>query len=233
MSSRPSNFHPNIFSIGSTRLYVVQPVSLWNGTSSSPSPTAAAAWIFSASHGQTSPSGTPPSVVRSVGQIDARPETRTCQRAARGMRRLDPSAMDSDSRKSVVVVPTAQSQTGKTGQAVPEWDIEKKETHVSLPIILPGLPSVPKNVGLLLSAWLKLTRSEARPSRPAIGLSEFTCIACAVFSAVICSSPFAFNSIKRSAAFIYGLTRQEKRSHDQTYHQLGGAAEHHPRKTHL
>lgn len=38
MSSRPSNFHPNIFSIGSMRLYVVQPVSLWNGTSSSPSP---------------------------------------------------------------------------------------------------------------------------------------------------------------------------------------------------
>ena len=34
MSSRPSNFHPNIFSIGSMRLYVVQPVSLWNGTSS-------------------------------------------------------------------------------------------------------------------------------------------------------------------------------------------------------
>jgi hypothetical protein len=117
MSSRPSNFHPNIFSIGSMRLYVVQPVSLWNGTSSSPSPTAAAAWIFSASHGQTSPSGTPPSVVRSVGQIDARPETRTCQRAARGMRRLDPSAMDSDSRKSVVVPPPAQGQTGRQSQS--------------------------------------------------------------------------------------------------------------------
>jgi hypothetical protein len=114
MSSRPSNFHPNIFSIGSTRLYVVQPVSLWNGTSSSPSPTAAAAWTFSASHGQTSPSGTPPSEVRSVGQIDARPETRICQRAARGTRRLDPSAMDSDSRKSVVA-PPAQSQTGQDG----------------------------------------------------------------------------------------------------------------------
>jgi hypothetical protein len=235
MSSRPSNFHPNIFSIGSTRLYVVQPVSLWNGTSSSPSPTAAAAWIFSASHGQTSPSGTPPSVVRSVGQIDARPETRTCQKAARGTRRLDPSAMDSDSRKSVVVVPTAQSQTGKTGKTVPERDIEKKETHVvSLPIILPGLPSAPKNVGLLLSAWLKLTRSEARPSRPAIGLSELTCIACAVFSAVICSSPFAFGSTKRSATFIYEPIRpKKKRSHDQTYRQLGEAAEHHPRKTHL
>jgi hypothetical protein len=117
MSSRPSNFHPNIFSIGSTRLYVVQPVSLWNGTSSSPSPTADAAWIFNASHGQTSPSGTPPSVVRSVGQIDARPETRTCQRAARGTRRLDPSAMDSDSRKSIVAVSPAQSQTGKDRQS--------------------------------------------------------------------------------------------------------------------
>ena len=153
MSSRPSNFHPNIFSIGSTRLYVVQPVSLWNGTSSSPSPTAAAAWIFSASHGQTSPSGTPPSVVRSVGQIDARPETRTCQRAARGMRRLDPSAMDSDSRKSVVVPHHPKSDGGKTGAGSPGTGHRKKERHhVSLPIILPGLPSAPKRVGLLLSA---------------------------------------------------------------------------------
>jgi len=81
MSSRPSNFHPNIFSIGSIRLYVVQPVSLWNGTSSSPS---AAALLFSASHGHTSPRGTPPSVVRSVGHIGVRPEMRTCQRTARG-----------------------------------------------------------------------------------------------------------------------------------------------------
>ena len=68
----------------------------------------------------------------------------------------------------------------------------EKETHIFLPIMLPGLPSAPKNVGLLLSAWLKLTRREARPSRPTIGLLELTCIACAVFSALICSSPFAF-----------------------------------------
>ena len=209
MSSRPSNFHPNIFSIGSTRLYVVQPVSLWNGTSSSPSPTTAAAWIFSASHGQTSPSGTPPSVVRSVGQIDARPETRTCQRAARGTRRLDPSAMDSDSRKSVVVVPQAQCKR-QDGVDSPGAGHRERETHVSLPIILPGLPSAPKYVGLLLSAWLKLTRREARPSRPAIGLLEPTCIACTVFSAVICSSPFAFGSTKRSAAFICEPIRGKK-----------------------
>jgi hypothetical protein len=151
MSSRPSNFHPNIFSIGSTRLYVVQPVSLWNGTSSSPSTSAFAAWIFSASHGQTSPRGTPPRVVRSVGQIGARPDTRTCQRAARGTRRLDPSAMDSDSRKSVVA-PRSQRQTSKTEKTSQERDRERKKTHGSIPIILPGLPSAPKNVGLLLSA---------------------------------------------------------------------------------
>jgi hypothetical protein len=86
------------------RLYVVQPVSLWNGTSSYPTlpPSPSAAWIFSASHGQTSPRGTPPRVVRSEGQIGVRPDTRTCQKAARGTRRLDPSAMDSDSRKSVI-----------------------------------------------------------------------------------------------------------------------------------
>jgi hypothetical protein len=177
------------------RLYVVQPVSLWNGTSSSPSPTAAAAWVFSASHGQTSPSGTPPSVVRSVGQIDARPTTRTCQKAARGTRRLDPSVMDSDSRKSVVVHRQLKVRRGETGVDSPGAGHREKVTHhVSLPIIFPGLPSAPKNVGLLLSAWLNLTRREARPSRPTIGLLELTCIACAVFSAVICSSPFAFGS---------------------------------------
>lgn len=106
MSSRPSNFHPNTFSIGSMRLYVVHPVSLWNGTSSSPGlrlklVLSAGVSAFSASHGQTSPRGTPPRVVRSWGQIGPRPETRTCQRDARGTRRVGPSAMDSDSRKSV------------------------------------------------------------------------------------------------------------------------------------
>ena len=104
MSSRPSNFHPNTFSIGSMRLYVVHPVSLWNGTSSFPElglVLSASACSLSASHGQTSPRGTPPRVVRSWGQMGARPETRTCQRAARGTRRVGPSAMDSDSRKSV------------------------------------------------------------------------------------------------------------------------------------
>ncbi len=127
MSSRPSNFHPNIFSIGSMRLYVVQPVNLWKGTSSSPS---FAALIFSASHGQTSPSGTPPSVVRSVGQIGVRPEMRTCQRAARGTRRLDPSAIDSDSRKSVVM-PHSQSQKGNTGYTVPGARRQRnKKKHV-------------------------------------------------------------------------------------------------------
>ena len=97
ISSRPSNLHPNIFSIGSTRLYVVHPVSLWKGTSSSPVPSACAC-AFSASHGQTSPRGTPLRVVRSWGQIGVRPVIRTCQRAARGTQRVAPSAMDSDSR---------------------------------------------------------------------------------------------------------------------------------------
>jgi hypothetical protein len=185
MSSRPSNFHPNIFSIGSIRLYVVQPVSLWNGTSSSPS---AAPLLFSASHGHTSPRGTPPSVVRSVGHIGVRPEMRTCQRAARGMRRVCPSTIDSDLRKSVFALLRSD---GRTAYSTPGRRAESRHSQ-RLPIILPGLPSAPKKVRLLLSAWLKLTRREARPSRPTIGLSEFTCMACAVRSAVTCSSPFAF-----------------------------------------
>ena len=145
MSSRPSNFHPNIFSIGSMRLYVVQPVSLWNGTSSSPSASAFAAWIFSASHGQTSPRGTPPRVVRSVGQIGVRPDTRRCQRAARGTRRLDPSAMDSDSRKSVVAT-RSQSQTGKNRRPKSGAEMGKRhmDSHLSY---CPVSPQLRKTLG--------------------------------------------------------------------------------------
>jgi len=129
MSSRPSNFHPNIFSIGSMRLYVVHPVSLWNGTSSSPGLrlSAAAAGegacaFSSASHGQTSPRGTPPNEVRSCGQIGARPETRTCQRAARGTRRLGPSAMDSDSRKSVAALSRVRCARDR-GRVADAWTL--------------------------------------------------------------------------------------------------------------
>lgn len=81
------------------------------------------------------------------------------------------------------------------------------------PIILPGLPSAPKKVGLLLSARLKLTSREARPSSPTIGLSELTCIACAVFSAVICSSPFAFGGMNDQSRSY--MEPQKLRSDDQ------------------
>lgn len=79
--------------------------------------------------------------------------------------------------------------------------------------MLPGLPSSPKNVGLLLSAWLKLTRRDARPSRPTMGLLELTCITCAVFSAVICSSPFASRSTN-DQTHSYVIPSGKKRSHD-------------------
>lgn len=91
------------------------------------------------------------------------------------------------------MMPRSQRQTGNRGR---RKGVERMDG--SLPIILPGLPSAPKNVGLLLSAWLKLTRRAARPSRPTMGLLELTCITCAVFSAVICSSPFAFRSMNET-----------------------------------
>ena len=102
MSSIPSNFQPNMFSIGSSRLYVVQPVSLWNGTKSSPS------WnvpvgneLFSEAQGQTSPSEIPASVKRD-GQITESPVISACQRAAIGTTVFPSNTFDSFSRKSDV-----------------------------------------------------------------------------------------------------------------------------------
>lgn len=151
MSSRPSNLHPNVFSIGSTRLYVVHPVSLWKGTSSSPVPSscvAACACSFSASHGQTSPRGTPPRVVRSWGQIGARPVMRRCQRAARGTRRVAPSAMDSDSRKSVVVVVVAALSRVRRRETKrpPGRDGSQREKGPYLSCC-PASPQLQKNLG--------------------------------------------------------------------------------------
>lgn len=83
--------------MGSTRLYVIHPVSLWNGTSSSPSATAVG---FSASQGHTSPSEIPPSVVRVLGQMGARPSMSADHSENIWTFRVDPSGFDSDSRKS-------------------------------------------------------------------------------------------------------------------------------------
>ncbi len=55
----------------------------------------------------------------------------------------------------------------------------------------PGLPLIPKNCGLALRALLRLNKREERPSKPTIGLESLTCMACAIFSAVICSRPAA------------------------------------------
>jgi hypothetical protein len=100
ISSIPSNFQPNIFSIGSSRLYVVQPVSLWNGTKSFPSSELSSGSEFlSEVHGQTSPSETPASDKRD-GQITESPVMRACQRAATGTTVFPSSTFDSFSRKS-------------------------------------------------------------------------------------------------------------------------------------
>jgi hypothetical protein len=47
-----------------------------------------------------------------------------------------------------------------------------------------------------------------------MGLLELTCITCAVFSAVICSSPFAFRSMNDQPRS-YVIPSGKKRSHDQ------------------
>jgi len=100
MSSIPSNLQPNIFSIGSSRLYVVQPVSLWNGTKSSPSSNASLGNEFlSEVHGQTSPSEVPASVKRD-GQMVESPVIRPCQRAAIGTTVFPSNVFDSFSKKS-------------------------------------------------------------------------------------------------------------------------------------
>lgn len=97
MNSIPSTFHPRILCMGSTRLYVIHPVSLWNGTSSSPS---AIAVGFRASQGHTSPSETPPNDVRVFGQMGARPSMSADHSENMCTFRVDPSGFDSDSRKS-------------------------------------------------------------------------------------------------------------------------------------
>lgn len=83
--------------MGSIRLYVIHPVSLWNGTKSSPS---ALDDDFKAPHGQTSPRETPPSVVRVAGQIGESPSIRAAQRGLILTRTAGPSLIDVVARKS-------------------------------------------------------------------------------------------------------------------------------------
>lgn len=99
MSSIPSNVHPNNVWMGSTRLYVSQPVSLWNGTNASDS-----AWPGwrRAGQGQTSPRGMSSSVSLE-GQMGERPSMRTVHSAAMCTRREALSNLDCASRKSVYV----------------------------------------------------------------------------------------------------------------------------------
>ena len=100
MSSIPSNFQPNIFSMGSIKLYVVQPVSLWNGTKSSPSSNLSFGSEFlSEVHGHTSPSDIPTSDKRD-GQMTESPVIRACHRATIGTTVFPSNTLDSFSRKS-------------------------------------------------------------------------------------------------------------------------------------
>jgi hypothetical protein len=87
--------------MGSNRLYVVQPVSLWNGTKSSPSDASLGNELLSEVHGQTSPSEIPASDKRD-GQITESPMIRACQRAAIGTTVFPSNTFDSFSRKSDV-----------------------------------------------------------------------------------------------------------------------------------
>lgn len=102
MSSTPSNFQPNIFSMGSSRLYAVHPVSLWNGIKSSPSSNVSLGNEFlSEAHGQTSPSETPASD-RREGQIAESPVISACQRAEIGTTVFPSKTFDSFCKKSDV-----------------------------------------------------------------------------------------------------------------------------------
>lgn len=97
ISSIPLNLHLRIFSMGSIRLYVIHPVSLWNGTKSSPS---ACPSVVSTEHGHTSPSCTSP-IECLAGHIGAKPSSKTPHSDEIWTHRDEPSNFDSDSRKSV------------------------------------------------------------------------------------------------------------------------------------
>lgn len=57
--------------------------------------------------------------------------------------------------------------------------------------IPPGRASAPKKAGLAFSAVLRFCKRDVRPSRPTIGLAAVTCIADAVFCAVMRDKPSA------------------------------------------
>ena len=100
ISSTPSTDHPISLCTGSTRLYAIHPVSLWNGTYDSHS--GRSGWeTASAGQGQTSPRETPSSVCRE-GQMGERPSMRTVQRAAMWRYRVGPCNLDCPSRKSML-----------------------------------------------------------------------------------------------------------------------------------
>ena len=145
-SSTPSNFHPRITSMGSMRLYVSHPVSLWNGTKSSPS-----TWpgCFSAVHGQTSPRGTPPKLSL-AGQIAVSPSINADHNENMWTCRVNDWSLDSFSRKS--------------GNYFHECAFKNRGMTQTVPIMFPGLASSPKNLGFDCNAAPRLERRETLPS---------------------------------------------------------------------
>ena len=178
-------------------------VSLWKGTRSSPSKKSGLE-VFKIGHGHTSPSGIPPNE-RREGQIVFNPSSKADQRVVIGTFLASPSRLDSLSRKSNVRV-----------QKLLKYEMQ------GIPMRFPGLPLMPKNSGLALRALPRLNKREERPSRPTIGLESSTCIACATFSAVICSRPAA---LEGSRTIPYAQSRYSLPS---TWYGWSGSLENRP-----
>ena len=125
---------------------MIQPVSLWNGTNSSPSITT---FCFKALQGQTSPRGIPPKDDLLGGQIEARPWMRDPHRDATGTRRVLPSMIDSLSKKS------GGREAEKGGEAV------RKRTDQS-----PGPTLRSKELGVFLEGRAQIAQKGRAPFNP-------------------------------------------------------------------
>ncbi len=113
-----------------------------------------------------------------------RPSIKTCQSAASGTFRMDPSTIDSDSKKSV-----KQNKLGKR-----LWF----QGYRGLPSMFPGRPSGPKNLRLAVRALDKLISREVRTCRgPTRGLVASTCICFAIESTVTLDKASAMNEFQR------------------------------------
>ena len=94
-----------------------------------------------ASHGQTSPKEIPPRLVRVAGQIAARPSIRAPHREEMWTDRVEPSSLDSLSRKSVMRSCYSHRQ--------------KRKGSRDIPTMFPGRESAPKYTELDFNALLR------------------------------------------------------------------------------